>query len=138
MLRKLAGVVMVLVLAASGVLAEEKKEKKESGFASWLQSLQKKIERVTPKKDLSLSTSVAGVRGAKQDDKAKIYWKGKEGDEPVSEAELNDFKSAMALFEKGDADSGIKSLETFMKQNPDSALIPDVKKTLDMAKAEKK
>ena len=138
MIRKLVGVLMILVVAASGVLAEEKKDKKESAFASWLQNLQKKIERVTPKKDLSLSTSVAGVRGAKQDDKAKIYWKGKEGDEPVSEAELTDFKGAMELFEKGDADGAIKSLETFMKQNPDSALIPDVKKTLDMAKAEKK
>ena len=40
--------------------------------------------------------------------------------------------------EKGDRTGAIKELAEFMKQYPDSALIPDAKKTLDLVKEEGK
>jgi len=135
MVRTLINALMILLLAAGGAaLAEEKQAQKESGLSSWLKSLQKKMESVNPKKPLPMSTGVAGVRGARQEDRAKIYWKGKSGEEPVTETELADFKAAVELAGKGDPAAAAKGLETFIQQYPDSALIPDAKKTLDMVK----
>jgi len=135
MLRKLANIVMIAALTAGASAAEENAAQKGSGLASWLKSLQKKMEAVNPKKPLPLSTGVAGVRGAKQGDNAKLYWKGKNIEEPVTEPELAEFKKAVDLVDKGDAAAAARGLESFMHQYPDSALIPDAKKTLDMVKA---
>jgi TolA-binding protein len=114
-------------------------EKKESGLSSWFKDLQKKIDVIAPRKSLSVSTGVAGVRGAKDDSsRGKLYWKGKKGEEPVTEEELKEFKEGISFAEKGDSASAIKELEEFMKQYPDSAFIPDAKKSLDLLKAEVK
>lgn len=138
MVRTLIGIMMIVMLSARLATAGDTEAPKESGLSSWLKNLQKKMELVNPKKPLPLSTGVAGVRGAKQEDKAKLYWKGKAVEEPVTEAELADFKGAMELAGKGDSAVAIKGFEAFMQQYPDSALIPDAKKTLDMVKAEVK
>ena len=42
-------------------------ERKESGVSSWFKELQKKIDIISPRKSLSVSTGVAGVRGAKDE-----------------------------------------------------------------------
>ncbi len=138
MLRKLIVIVLVAGIAGGMAFAEEQQPQQASGLSTWLKSLQKKMGLVTTKKPLPLTTGVAGVRGAKQDDQARLYWKGKDREEAVTETELTDFKSAVDLVEKGDAVAAAKGLETFMQQYPDSALIPDAKKTLDLVKAEAK
>jgi len=134
MIRKL---IIAFGMLALCITAAPAQEKQESGISSWFKSLQKKINQVTPKKELNMSTGVAGVRGAKGDNgKSKLYWKGKKGDEPVTEAELLEFKEGLAYVEAGKKDEAIKEFEEFLKQYPDSALVPDAKKSLDMVKAD--
>jgi TolA-binding protein len=134
MIKKLTIAFCVLALCVTTASAQEKKE---SGFSSWFKELQKKIDLVSPKKNPTMSTGVAGVRGAKGDNgKSKLYWKGKKGDEPVTEAELLEFKEGLAFVEAGKRDEAIKEFEEFLKLYPDSALVPDAKKSLDIVKAD--
>ena len=133
------GIAAVMIALCAGAAPAQKAEQRESGFSSWVRDLQKKIDVIAPRKSLSVSTGVAGVRGAKDDTgKAKMYWKGKKGEEPVTEAELKEFKEALAFAEKGDTAGAVHEFEEFMKQYPDSALIPDAKKTLDLLRADAK
>jgi TolA-binding protein len=136
MIRKLISVAAIVMLCAGMAAAQEKMEQKESGLASWLKSMQKKLDIVNPRKTMPMTTGVAGVRGAKEDNgKGKLYWKGKKGDEQVTEAELKEFREGLAFAEAGDTASAVHEFEEFMSLYPDSPLIPDVKKTLDMVKA---
>jgi TolA-binding protein len=136
MIRKIVIVLGMLAMCIPAVLAQENKE---SGLSAWLKELQKKIDVITPRKSLPMSTGVAGVRGAKDDSgRSKLYWKGKKGEEPVTEEELHEFREGIAFAEKGDTIAAIRELEEFMKQYPDSALIPDAKKSLDLLRTESK
>jgi TolA-binding protein len=127
---------VVLGLCCSTVLAQEQEKKAGSGIASWLKGLQQKISQIAPRKSVVMTTGVAGVRGSKEDSQVKLYWKGKKGEEAVTEEELAEFKEAVDYASKGDRAGAIQELEEFMKQYPDSPLIPDAKKTLDLVKAE--
>jgi len=139
MISKFIITLCMLTLCAGAAPAQQAQEKKESGFSSWFKDLQKKIDVVAPRKSLTVSTGVAGVRGAKEDNcSGKLYWKGKKGEEPVSEAELAEFKEGLAYVEAGKKTDAIQEFEEFLKQYPDSALVPDAKKSLDMLKAEAK
>ena len=132
--KKLFSCLMIIGLCcATTVLAQEQKS---SALSDWLKAIQKKIEKILPRKEIATSTGVAGVRGAKQDSQVKLYWKGRKGETAVTEEELGKFKSSVELAGKGDRAGAAKGLEEFMKQYPDSALIPDAKKTLDLVKAE--
>lgn len=136
MIRKLIIVFSMLALCITTAAAQEKKE---SGISSWFKELQKKINIIAPRKSLPMSTGVAGVRGAKGDSaKNKLYWKGKKGDEAVTEEELKKFKEGVALVEVDKKPEAIQEFEEFLKQHPDSALVPDAKKSLDLLKAEAK
>lgn len=125
-----------LTLSGSTVLAQANEKKTGPGIVEWLKDLQRKIEQIVPKKTIPVSTGVAGVRGAKEDSQVKLYWKGKKGEEAITEEELAGFKKGLDSAEKGDKAGAVRELEEFMKQYPDSALIPDAKKTLDLVKAE--
>jgi TolA-binding protein len=138
MYKKIFALVLIFGLCSLTAVAQETQEKKSTGLSDWLRGIQKKIEQIIPKKTLPVTTGVAGVRGAKEDSQVKLYWKGKKGDESVTEGELAKFKTGIDLAEKGDKQASIKELEDFMKQYPDSPLIPDVKKTMDMVKTEGK
>jgi TolA-binding protein len=138
MYKKIFALVLTFGLCFTVVAAQETQEKKGTGLSDWLRGIQKKIEQIIPKKSLPVTTGVAGVRGAKEDSQVKLYWKGKKGDESVTEDELAKFKAGIDLAAKGDKQASIKELEDFMKQYPDSPLIPDVKKTMEMVKAEGK
>lgn len=134
MLKKLFVFVVIAGLCCTPALAQEKKG---SALSEWLKGMQKKISRIVPKKSAPhQSTGVAGVRGAKDDASVKLYWKGKKGDELVTEEEMSIFKEGLESAQKGDRAGAIKGLEDFMKKYPDSALIPDAKKTLDLVKLE--
>ena len=134
-MKKLIGLTVIIGLCFTVASAQEKKE---SGLSAWLNNLQKKIEQVVPKKTIPMTSAVAGVRGSKEETQTKLYWKGKKGETPVTEEELTEFKAAVDLAGTGNIDAAIKELDEFMKQYPDSALIPDAKKTLDLVKAEGK
>lgn len=138
MYKKIFALVLIIGLCSTVVAAQQTQEKKSTGLSDWLKDIQKKIEQIIPKKSLPVTTGVAGVRGAKEDSQAKLYWKGKKGDEAVTEGELAKFKTGLDLAAKGDQQASVKELEDFMKLYPDSPLIPDVKKTMEMVKAEGK
>lgn len=136
MSKKLFAFFMIIGLCcATAALAQEQKG---STLLEWLKAVQQKIDKILPKKEIATSTGVAGVRGAKQGTAAKLYWKDKKGEAVVSEEELAKFKACVELAGKGDCAAATKELEMFMKQYPDSALIPDAKKTIDIVKAEPK
>ncbi len=137
-MKKTALFTLLLVLCASFAAAEETGTTVGATLSSWLKSLQHKMSQILPKKSTPTTTSVAGVRGAKEEAGAKLYWKGKKGEEPVTEEEMTKFRACLDLAEKGDRDAALKQLEDFMKVYPDSALIPDAKKTFDIVKAEPK
>ena len=136
-MKKVLACLMPFLLCSAVSLAQEQ-PKKGPGIAEWLKSLQQKIEQIVPKKTVPLSTGVAGVRGAKEDSRVNLYWKGKKGEEPVAEEEMEKFKEALDLAGKGDEPGAVHGFEEFMKLYPDSSLIPDAKKTLDLVKAEGK
>jgi TolA-binding protein len=139
MKRILAITVATLWIIAGTVLAQEQKPvEKNEGFMEWLKALQRKIETITAKKSMPLSTGVAGIRGAKDDEKAKLYWKGKKGDEAVTEEELAEFRSAVDLAAKGETAAAVRELDEFITRFPNSPLAQDAKKTLDMVKGGEK
>jgi TolA-binding protein len=133
MMTRILSIVVAIALYSVPAAAEEQKG---AGFLDWIKSLQKKISQVQPKKSVGMTNSVAGVRGAKEDAAVKLYWKGKKGDEPVTEEELAKFKETLECVSKGDKGKAVHGLQEFMKTYPDSALIPDAKKTLDIVLAE--
>ena len=136
MVKKLLAISGIVVMCCSIALAEDQGKKTGSGISEWLKSLQKKIAQIIPKKGAPQTTVVAGVRGAKQDASTRLYWKGKTGDEPVTEEELSEFKKGIDLAAKGERSESLNALQDFMARYPDSALIPDAKKTVDLVKAE--
>jgi len=137
-LRKIVIFAILFCLSVTTALAQEQERKAGPSISEWLKGLQKKLEQIVPRKSVPLSIVVAGGHGAKDDSQLKLYWKGKKDDEAVTEEELANFKLAINAVEKGDRTGAIKELAEFMKQYPDSALIPDAKKTLDLVKEEGK
>jgi TolA-binding protein len=131
MFNKLFSLILITGLCCSPALAQEQKG---SSLADWLNVIQKKIDKIVPKKIVPLSTGVASIRGTKEDASVKLYWKGKKSDELVTEEEMTEFKDAIGLVTKGERADAITGLEKFLTQYPDSALIPDAKKTLDLVK----
>jgi uncharacterized membrane protein YfbV (UPF0208 family) len=129
-------VILMLTLCGTVAMGQDQVKKPDNGIAQWLKGLQQKISQMKPRREITLSTGVAGVRGAKEDSQAKLYWKGKKGDDTVTEKELTEFQEIVGHLEKDDKNAVAKGCEEFMKEFPDSALIPDVKKTLDLVKAE--
>ena len=133
MFNKLFSFIIIAGLCCSPALAAEPKG---SSLADWLKVVQKKIDRIVPKKILPMNTGVAGMRGTKEDASVKLYWKGKKSDELVTEEEMTKFKSAIGLVVKDDRAAAVTVLEKFLTQYPSSALIPDAKKMLDLLKVE--
>jgi len=137
-LNKMVVLAVLASLSFALALAQAQEQHKKSGpsISEWLNGLQKKIEQIVPRKSVPLSSGVGGVHGPAEDSQVKLYWKGNKDDDTVTAEELLKFKSAVDAAAKNDRAGSIKGLEEFMKQYPDSALIPDAKKTVDMMKSE--
>jgi len=133
MFNKLFSLILITGLFCSPALAAEPKG---SSLADWIKVVQKKIDKVVPKKIQPLSTDTAGVRGTREEASVRLYWKGKKRDETVTEEEMTKFKSAIGLVVKDDRAAAVTVLEKFLTQYPSSALIPDAKKMLDLLQAE--
>jgi len=137
MIKKLIITFTMLALSVAAAAAQQVQEKKETGLSSWLRDLQKKIDMTSPRRAPTVTTGVAGVRGGKDDSsRSQLYWKGKNDEEAVTEEELKEFKEGLAYAEAGEKTEAIHEFEEFMTRHPDSELIPDAKKTLDLMKAE--
>ena len=134
MFNKLVMLIVIIGLFCTTALAGEQKG---SALADWLTVVQQKVNAIVPKRTLPPSTGDAGVRGAKEETFVKLYWKGKKtGKEQVTEDELTEFKAAIEHAVRGEREVAITGLGKFLEQYPDSALVPDAKKTLDLVKAE--
>ena len=138
MFKKMFALVVVVGMCCSVAFAQEAEKKAGPSISQWLKGLQLKLAQIAPRKSVPQATIVAGVRGAKGDASTKLYWKGKKGEEPVTEEEMSEFKKGVELAMKGDKPGATTQLTEFMKQYPDSSLIPDAKKTLDLVKFELK
>ncbi len=132
-MKKLLFTALVLALCCTAVQAQEQDRK--TVVSEWLTKLQIKIAQIVPRISVPMSTGVEGVRGAREDSQVKLYWKGKKGEEAVTEEEMAALKAGVDLAEKGDKDGSVRQLDQFMKQYPDSALIPDAKRTFDLVSA---
>ena len=133
MLKRLFIFCAIIGLCCTTVLAEEQKG---PTLADWLKVVQKKIETIARKKTLPPSAGVASERGAKEDPFVQLYWKGKKGGELVTDEERTEFKAAFERAVRGERKAAITGLEKFLERYPDSALVPDAKKTLDLVKVE--
>ncbi|HLP97995.1 MAG TPA: hypothetical protein VK149_06085 [Sideroxyarcus sp.] len=116
-------VLLGVVLAAPAYSADEKQD------GSMWERLRKKIELLTPKKKISTTTAVGGVRGSLAD-ADDVYWKDEAKAQPVDADELNAFKKAIALAEAGDLAGANAAFSDFLKKHPDSRLRVDAEEAL--------
>ena len=98
------------------------------GVSLW-ERLRRKIEMLTPKKKISTTTAVGGVRGS-QADAEEVYWKGEANTQPIDADELAAFKSAISLVDAGDTAGAQAAFTDFLKKHPDSRLSEDAKLAL--------
>jgi TolA-binding protein len=135
MFTKLFSFIIITGLCCSPALAAEPKG---SSLADWIKVVQKKISMIVPKKIQPLSSGESGIRGAREDAPARLYWMGKKSEEPVTEEEMKEFRTAVDLIVRDDRDAAATVLEKFLMQYPSSVLVPDAKKMLDLIKVEEK
>lgn len=119
------------VLAAPAYSADDKQD----GGSLW-ERLRRKIELLTPRKKITTTTAVGGVRGALAD-ADDVYWKGEANTQPVEEEELAAFKKALALYDAGDIPGAQAGFADFVKSHPDSRLRPDAEQALAQLQAKK-
>jgi TolA-binding protein len=124
-MKKLIAMFVLLgaVLATPAFSADE-----TPGISFW-ERLRQKIELLTPKKKISSTTAVGGVRGS-QADADDVYWKGEASAQPVDADELTSFKKAISLSEAGDTAGAQSAFADFVKKHPDSRLRPDAEQAL--------
>ncbi len=132
-MKKIFMLLLGFVLIASVSFADDKKTDKDLSF--W-EKLKKKIEMITPKKKLPITTAVGGVRGVKNESADTLYWKGTEDGIVVSEEELEIFKTALQFAEEGQVKEAGAIFEKFMKDFPDSHLYEDARKAVAVIQAE--
>lgn len=109
-------------------------EKEQSGFWAKLRS---KVESITPKRKLPVTTAVGGVRGVKDDSAKALYWKGKEIDKEVSAKELEKFKIALEYAINGNTEESLTHFNEFLARYPESPLREDAVEALENLKASK-
>ena len=119
------------VLAAPAYSADDKQD----GGSLW-ERLRRKIELLTPRKKITTTTAVGGVRGSLAD-ADDVYWKGEANTQPVDEEELAAFKKALALYDAGDMPGAQAGFADFVKNHPDSRLRPDAEQALAQLQAKK-
>jgi hypothetical protein len=69
--------VLMLSLCCTAVMAQEQEKKPGPSIVEWLRGCSMKACGIVPRKTVDMSTSVTGVRDAKEGVQAKLYWKGK-------------------------------------------------------------
>jgi TolA-binding protein len=105
------------------------------GGSLW-ERLRRKIEMLTPKKKISTTTAVGGVRGS-QADADEVYWKGEANAQPIDPEELTAFKNAISLVDAGDVAGAQVAFADFLKKHPDSRLSEDAKLALAQLQSKK-
>jgi len=122
----------LLIAALLGVSAQAADQQKEKE-AFWKKMLIK-LGQIVPKKKLVVKTSVAGIRGVRNEDSDVLYWKDEEKSIVVSEEELEAFKAAINRVLEGDMDQARAMFKEFSATYPESPLRIDAKKAIGKLK----
>jgi TolA-binding protein len=114
------GIVLAVALLCmiTTAYAAEPGSKKDSFW----ETLQGKLEKLTPTKKVTNTTAVGGVRGAKNDEATDIYWKGKDKPVEIDEEEIHKFNLAVETKFKGNNELALKQFEEFLAEYPQSSL----------------
>jgi TolA-binding protein len=120
--------IALLVLVGVALAAPAYSADDSQGGSLW-ERLRRKIEMLTPKKKISTTTAVGGVRGS-QADADDVYWKGEANNQPIDADELAAFKKAVSLVDAGDMAGAQTSFADFVKKHPDSRLREDAESAL--------
>ena len=123
-------VLLGVVLAAPAYSADDKPD------VSLWERLRQKIELLTPKKKIHITTAVGGVRGS-QADAEDVYWKGEAKAQPMDADELEAFKKGLSLVDAGDLAGAKGAFEDFLKAHPDSRLKEDAEQALALLQPRK-
>lgn len=128
---------LIAMFVAAGLLAGSPAfgADDKTGGSLW-DSLRKKIEWLTPKKKISTTTAVGGVRGS-QADAEEVYWKGEAKANPIDEVELDAFKKAVALVDAGNMAGAQTAFGDFVKKFPESRLKADAEAALAQLQSHK-
>lgn len=118
---------VILLLGVIGSLPSYAADGKQE--VSLWDRLRKKVELLTPKKKISTTTAVGGVRGSLAD-ADDVYWKGDAEAQPIDEVELSTFEKAVSLVEAGDNDHAQAAFSDFVKKYPESTLREDAEAAL--------
>jgi len=124
-------VLLGVVLATPVYSADEKAD-----GSSWWESLRRKIELLTPRKKITTTTAVGGVRGS-QAEADDVYWKDEAKMQPIDADELAAFKKAVSLVETGDSAGAQGAFSEFLKKHPDSRLREDAEQALALLQPKK-
>jgi TolA-binding protein len=119
-----------VMLAAPAYSADDKQD------VSWWETLRRKIEMLTPRKQINITTAVGGVRGSLAD-ADDVYWKGEAINQPIDADELAAFKKAIALYDAGNVQGAQDGFADFIKKHPDSRLRKDAEQALTQLQGKK-
>lgn len=125
--------ILVLIFCVTVYAADDQ----ASGQGFW-KGLLKKVGQFIPKKKLSVTTSVAGVRAAGSDEGETLYWKDENKQVVVTDEELTLFKTAVNKAMEGDKATALKMFERFSNTYPDSPLSVDAIKAVENLTASSK
>ncbi len=123
-------VLLGVVLSAPAYSADDNQD------GSLWERLRKKIELLTPRKKISTTTAVGGVRGSLAD-ADDVYWKGEATTQPIDADELAAFKKAITLAETGDMAGAQAAFTDFLSKHPDSGLRKDAETALAQLQGKK-
>ena len=119
---------LIALLVVLGIALASPVQAADQELSLW-ERLRKKIELLTPKKKLSITTAAGGVRGSLAD-ADDVYWKGEAKPVTIDENELAAFSKAIALADVGNTADAQAAFAQFVKQYPDSTLRADAEAAL--------
>lgn len=123
---------IIVILVASTVSYAEQGQKNDNFWSK----LKTRVDKITPAKKSTYTTAVGGVRGAKNDESADIYWKGRGHRSEVSAEELKQFNKGLSSRSEGKNEQAIKDFEAFLASYPQSSLRVDSLQAIDAIKGE--
>jgi TolA-binding protein len=118
-------------LAAEQQDAAIRETETHSVFKGSMYSIWSKLRALSPKANVEETARgqvvvTAGIRGAESTDTAlKPYWKEDRTDDPAYIQQLKSYNAAQELVDGGKLKEAITNLDNFMRQYPDSDLLPN-------------
>lgn len=123
--------VMVLVLAATAVIAADPAPSGSTALKSMLGELWARLRSVAPRQSTQVAASqtvTAGIRGAEAtESELKPYWKGDREQDPAYRAERKELQSAQDLADAGKFAESAKAFDAFVEAHPRSPLASDAR-----------